>query len=75
MAALKSRFKPESRKTLYQTMLQTKVTQKEESWADFGEDLKTLTDKAYDDLADEARECFALNQYLSQLRDLQSPLH
>ena len=66
-AALKSRFEPESQKTLYQMMLQTRVKQKGESWAD----LKTLTDKAYADLADEARECLALNQYLSQLRDLQ----
>ena len=51
--------------------MQTQVKRKGESWADFGEDLKTLTDKAYADIADEARECFALNQYLSQLRDPQ----
>ena len=66
-AALRARFEPESQKTLYQTRLQTRTRRKGEGWAEFGEDLKTLADKAYPDLGIEARERFALNQYLSQL--------
>ena len=31
-----------------------------EDWAAFGEDLKLLTDKAYPDLTDDAREQLAL---------------
>jgi len=42
-----------------------------EGWAEFGEDLKVLADKAYPDLPVEAREQFALNRYLSQLSDPQ----
>ena len=69
--ALKNRFEPESRRALYQTRLHSCTKQRGEGWADFGDDLKTLADKAYPDLADEARECFALNQYLSQLNNPQ----
>ena len=47
------------------------MKQKGEGWAEFGEDLKTLADKAYPDLAEEARERFALNQYLTQLSNPQ----
>ena len=60
-AALKNRFEPESQNILYQTKLQTQVKQKGEGWAEFGEDLRVLADKAYPDLVDEAREQFALN--------------
>ena len=37
----------------------------------FGDDLKLLTDWAYPDLPDKAREWFALNQYLTQLDNAQ----
>ena len=47
------------------------MKQKGEGWAEFGEDLKTLADKAYPNLVDEAREQFALNQYLAQLSNPQ----
>ena len=70
-AALKNRFEPESQKTLYQMKLQTRVKQKGEGWAEFGKDLRVLADKAYPDLVDEARERFALNQYLTQLSNPQ----
>ncbi len=47
------------------------MKQKGEGWAEFGEDLRVLADKAYPDLVDEARERFALNQYLIQLSNPQ----
>ena len=43
------------------------MKRRNENWSLFGDDLKHLADKAYPELADEARECFALNQYLAQL--------
>ena len=70
-AALKRRFEPESQKTLYQMKLQTRLKQNGESWAEFGEDLKTLAERAYPNLVDEAKEQFALNQYLAQLTNPQ----
>ena len=66
-AAVKNRFKPETQQSLYQTRLQTRTKKKGEGWAEFGEDLKTLADKPYPQLAEEARELFALNQYLIQV--------
>lgn len=65
--ALKDRFEPASRKTRYQAELQTKRKKKDESWADFADELRALADKAYDDLEDKARERLALNAYLDQL--------
>lgn len=38
-----------------------------EGWADFAEDLWSLTDRAFPDLQAEARECLALQTYLKQL--------
>lgn len=44
---------------------------KTEGWAIFGKDLKILADKAYPDMPEEAKERFALNQYLTQLENPQ----
>lgn len=66
-AALRSRFEPESKKELYKVELLARRRRKGEGWPVFGEDLKRLADMAYPDLPDEAREQFALNQYLAQL--------
>ncbi len=68
---MKERFEPEARKTIYQTRLQTRVKQKGEGWAEFGEDLLRLADKAYPELVDAAKEQFALNQYFTQLNNPQ----
>lgn len=65
--ALKARFEPESKKTLYQAEFQTRRKKKSENWADFAEDLRLLADKAFPELPDEARETLTLNSYLSQL--------
>ena len=66
IAALKERFEPASRKHRYQAELQTRRRRKDENWADFAEDLKSLADKAYPELHVEARERLALNHYLTQ---------
>ena len=69
--ALRKRFEPESRKELYMTELQTRARKKTEDWASFGDELKQLADKGYPDLQQEARERFALNQYLAKLENPQ----
>ena len=69
--ALQERFEPESKKELYRAELQTCTKKRNEDWAVFGDDLKLLVDRAYSDLPDEARERFALNQYLTQLDNVQ----
>ena len=70
-AALKERFEPESKRELHIVEFQTRRKVRGEGWADFGEDLRVLADKAYPDLQVEARERLSLNRYLDQLSDPQ----
>ena len=52
------------------TKLSFKVGERNElrlSWADFADDLKTLVDKGYPDLGEDAREQISLHAYLQQL--------
>ena len=65
--ALIARFDPETRQTRYQVELQTRRRKSTEGWADYADDLRTLADRAYPTLQEEARECLAINQYLTQL--------
>ena len=65
--ALKKRFVPDSRKDLYVAELQTRTKRREEDWASFGDSLRILSDRAYPDFEDKARERLALNQFLSQI--------
>ena len=65
--ALRTRFEPESRQTRYQAEFQLRRKKAAESWADFGDDLRNLADKAYPDLQEEARERLSINAYLGQL--------
>ena len=67
LKALRERYEPESRRELYMVEFQTRRKQKGEGWADFAQELKTLVDKAWPALQDEARECLALNHYLAQI--------
>jgi len=71
LAALKERFDPESKRELHIVEFQTRRKVRGESWADLGEDLRVLADKAYPDLQEEARERLSLNRYLEQLTDPQ----
>ena len=71
--AQQERFDPKSRRELYAVELNTRRKRKAEGWADLAEDvhLRRLADKAFPVLQEEARECLALNQYLSQISDHQ----
>ena len=71
LAALKWRFKPESKRELYSAEFQAHRKGKTESWADFAEDLRKLADRAYNDLQEEAKEKLSLNCYLDQIADYQ----
>ena len=71
--ALKARFEPESRHTRYQAEFQTRRKKAGEGWAEFADELRSLADKAYPDLQEEARERLSLNAYLSQLPQPQIP--
>ena len=65
--ALRACFEPQSKKTWYQAEFQSRRKKKTDNWVDFAEDLQTLTDKAFPELEDKARECLALNSYFNQL--------
>ena len=65
--APRARFEPQSKKIRYQVEFQSRRKKKTENWADFAEDLRTLTDKAFPELEDKAREHLVLNSYLNQL--------
>ena len=58
---LKSRFDPESRQTHFQAEFQTRQKKASEGWADLADDLKSLADKAYPTLQEEARERLSIN--------------
>ena len=66
-AALKKRFEPECRKELYIAEFQQRRKRRNEDWASFGEDLKTVVEKAYPTLQAEAQELLALNHFLSSI--------
>ena len=65
--ALKTRFEPESRHTRYQAEFQARHKKASEGWADFADELRSLADKVYPDLQEEAHERLSLNTYLAQL--------
>ena len=65
--ALQKRFEPASKKELYMAEFQVRRKRQDEDWATFSDDLRTLAEKSYPDLASEAQEVLALNHFLSQL--------
>ena len=70
-AALRERFEPASNRESYKVEFQNRERQSTESWADFGDTLLSLVDRAFPDLPDNAREALALERFLSQLNPLQ----
>ena len=70
-AALKKRFEPECRKELFIAEFHQRKKRRTEDWAAFGEDLRTLVEKAYPTLQPEAQELLALNHLLSQIENPQ----
>jgi len=65
--ALRERFEPDSKRMLYKAEFDTRKKRTSETWADFGDDLRRLTDKAFPKLQLVAREEIALSRYLDQL--------
>ena len=65
--ALKGCFEPEALRERHLAQFQTRKKAKTEGWAEFADAVKLLCDKAYPDLEEKARECLALNHYLSQI--------
>ena len=47
-------------------MLSSRISDAKEGWADFADELNSLADKAYPDLAEDARERLFINAYLMQ---------
>ena len=69
--ALQRRFNPDSKRQLYMVELNAKTKRRDENWAAFGDAVRVLADKAYPDLAENARERLALNQFLEQIENSQ----
>ena len=69
--ALQRRFALDSRRELFVAELNTRRKCRDEDWASFGDALRVLSDKAYPDLEDKAKERLSLNQYLLQIEDPQ----
>ena len=69
--ALQKRFEPASKKELYMAECQVRQKRKDEDWASFGDNLRTLAEKGYPDLASDAQEVLAPNHYLAQLENPQ----
>ena len=68
---LRERFDPSSKRELYLAELLGRKKRRGEDWATFAEDLKTLVDKAYPELQDDAKEQMALTHYLGQFEQQQ----
>ena len=71
VAALKRRFEPACRKEVFMAEFQRRSKQRTEDWASFGEDLRTLVERAYPSLQPEAQELLALNRFLDEIKDPQ----
>ena len=67
VAALRTRYEPESKQHLYVAEFQTRKQKKNETWHELATNLKLLADKAWPHLAEAARECLALQRYLDLL--------
>ena len=69
--ALKDRFEPKSKKELYIAEFYARRKRKTEGWAEYGEDLRVLVDKAFPSLAADAKQLLALQHFMSQIENVQ----
>ena len=69
--ALRRRFEPENKQSLYASEFQACCKHSVEDWATFADELKTLADKAFLDLEACARERLAVDRFLGQISDPQ----
>ena len=67
--ALQEHFEPSSKTEHYKNELRHSTKRATKSWSDFTDRLGVLTDKAYPELQEEAREYIALSRYFDQLED------
>eukprot|EP00731_Ephydatia_muelleri_P036068 Em0198g2a len=67
LKALKERFEPASQTARYLAEFENRRKKKTEGWADFAEDLRSLVEKAYPALQEEAKAQIALSHYLRHL--------
>ena len=71
--ALREHFDLSSKHELHLEKLLGCKKCRSKDWATFAEDLKTLVDKAYQELQDDSQEQLALTHYLGQLEQQQLP--
>ena len=71
--ALDERFEPKSQRTLHHAEFQARRKKKLEGWAEFADDLKTLVEKGFPELQNNAKEQLTLQNYLCQLDPPQVP--
>ena len=69
-AALRERFEPSSKQAYYRIEFERREKQDAEDWADFGDDLLSLANRAFPDLQEQAREQLALLRFFTQLPKL-----
>ena len=69
--ALIERFEPASKRELYNAELQVRAKRQNEGWADFAEELRCLTEKAFPELDAKSVEQMVLSHYLSRLSNPQ----
>ena len=62
----------QSWQALYRSHLQSQVKENKEGWGEYRDDLKTFAEKAYPNLVETTKECFALTQFFSQLKKTQA---
>ena len=73
-AVLHECFEPKSNRESYKVEFKNQERQSTESWADFGDTLLSLMDRAFLDLPDNAREALALERFLNRLNRYRSRL-
>ena len=71
VVAMQEHFDPQHKRDSYLAELQIRCKKRTQAWADYGEDLRILVDKAYPTLDDDTRQQLALQRYPSQLQDEQ----
>ena len=71
VTALEKRFEPPSKREVYLAEFSARRRKLTETWADFAEDLRKLSRKAYPELTAEATEQLALTQFLTNIPEPQ----
>lgn len=71
VTALGKHFEPQSKCELYVAEFHTRRKRRTEGWADRGEDLRVLADRAFPQLNTEAKQLLVLQQYMGQVDNQQ----